>query len=88
MTVLSVTSRGQVTFKREVLSHLGIHPGDKIAVDLLPDGTAHLSAVQPRRPVSQLTGLLAGKTNGASLTIEQIEDAIAQAATDAGMGAR
>jgi hypothetical protein len=30
MTVLSVTSRGQVTFRREVLAHLGITPGDKL----------------------------------------------------------
>ena len=38
MPILTVTARGQVTFRKEVLQHLGITPGDKIALDLLPDG--------------------------------------------------
>jgi bifunctional DNA-binding transcriptional regulator/antitoxin component of YhaV-PrlF toxin-antitoxin module len=38
MTVLTVTSKGQVTLKRDVLRHLGVKPGEKIEVDLLPDG--------------------------------------------------
>ena len=86
MPVLSVTSRGQVTLRREVLNHLGITPGEKIAVELLPHGFAQLSAVRPSRPVEQLSGLLAGKTNGVSLTVEQIEDAISQAAAEEGLG--
>lgn len=86
MTVLSVTSRGQVTFRREVLAHLGIKPGDKIEIDLLPGGRAQLSAARPRGPASQLTGLLVGKTNGARLSIEEIEAAIAKAGTAAGLG--
>lgn len=86
MTVLSVTSRGQVTFRREVLQHLGIQPGDKIEVDLLPGGRAQLSAARPRSPVSALRGILAGKTNGAQLSIEQIEAAIAEAGAAAGSG--
>ena len=86
MTVLSVTSRGQVTFRREVLAHLGIKPGDKIEIDLLPGWRAQVSAAHPRGPVSQLTGLLAGKTNGATLTIDEIEQAIANAGAAAGLG--
>lgn len=88
MTVLSVTSRGQVTFRRDVLAHLGITPGDKIEIDLLPGGRAQLSAARPRGSVSQLSGLLVGKTNGATLTIDEIEDDIAQAGAAAGSGER
>ncbi|MEA0672209.1 AbrB/MazE/SpoVT family DNA-binding domain-containing protein, partial [Xanthomonas campestris] len=29
MTTLTVTARGQVTFRKDVLQHLGIRPGDK-----------------------------------------------------------
>ena len=29
MTTLTVTARGQVTFRRDVLQHLGIRPGEK-----------------------------------------------------------
>ena len=35
MTTLTVTARGQVTFRKDVLKHLGIQPGDKIR--LRPD---------------------------------------------------
>ncbi|WP_144430426.1 MULTISPECIES: AbrB/MazE/SpoVT family DNA-binding domain-containing protein, partial [Pseudomonas syringae group] len=30
MTTLTVTARGQVTFRKDVLQHLGIRLGDKI----------------------------------------------------------
>lgn len=86
MATLSVTARGQVTLRREVLAHLGMKPGDKLVVDLLPGGRAQLSAERPRRPIGELTGLLAGKTNGATLTLEDIDAAIAEAGAAAGMG--
>ena len=44
MEILSVTSRGQVTLRKEVLQHLDIKPGEKIEIDLLPDGRAALRA--------------------------------------------
>ena len=34
---LTVTAKGQITLRREVLEHLGVRPGDKIDVDLLRD---------------------------------------------------
>jgi bifunctional DNA-binding transcriptional regulator/antitoxin component of YhaV-PrlF toxin-antitoxin module len=30
MSTLTVTARGQVTFRKDVLQHLGIQPGEKI----------------------------------------------------------
>ena len=86
VTVLSVTSRGQVTFRREVLQHLGIMPGDKIEIDLLPGAKAQLSASRPQGSPVALRGILAEKTNGARLSVEQIDAAIAQAGADAGAG--
>ena len=86
MTVLTVTSRGQVTLRRDVLAHLGIKPGDKIEIDLLPGGRAQLSAARPKGPLSQLNGLLTGKTNGARLTVGEIEESIARAGSAAGLG--
>ena len=47
MTTLTVTARGQVTFRKDVLQHLGIRPGDKIELDLLPDGRGVLKAARP-----------------------------------------
>ncbi|MEB2318126.1 MAG: transcriptional regulator [Pseudomonadota bacterium] len=84
MTTLSVTARGQVTFRKEVLQHLGIKPGDKIDLHLLPDGRAELRAAQPKGSFRELRGILKGKTNGARLSIEEINEAIADAGARAG----
>lgn len=84
MATLTVTSRGQVTFRKEVLKHLGIQPGDKIELNLLPDGRAQVQATQPKGSFKQLHGFLKGKTNGAMLSIEEINDAIAKAGAKAG----
>lgn len=86
MTTLSVTERGQVTFRKDVLKHLGIRPGGKIELDLLPGGRAQLRAEQPKGSWDDLRNLMAGKTNGARFTIEEINEAIAEAGAAAGMG--
>ncbi|MGY4696097.1 AbrB/MazE/SpoVT family DNA-binding domain-containing protein [Xylella fastidiosa subsp. sandyi] len=86
MSTLTVTARGQVTFRKEVLQHLGIKPGERIELDLLPDGRAELKAMQPKGSFQELRGVLKGKTNGVRLSIEEINDAIAEAGTLAGSG--
>jgi bifunctional DNA-binding transcriptional regulator/antitoxin component of YhaV-PrlF toxin-antitoxin module len=85
MTTLTVTTRGQVTFRKEVLKHLGIQPGGKIRLDLLPDGRAELKADQGRGSWRELQGMLKGKGNGVRLSIEELNDAIADAGAAAGM---
>ena len=32
MAILTLTARGQVTFRKKVLKHLGMKPGDQIEV--------------------------------------------------------
>jgi len=86
MSTLTVTARGQVTFRKEVLQHLGIKPGEKIELALLPDGRAELKAARPQGSFRELRGFLKGKTNGAHLSIEEINQAIAEAGTRAGAG--
>ena len=63
MTTLTVTARGQVTFRKDVLQHLGIRPGDKIDLDLLPDGRGVLKAARPAGTIANFVGLLAGRTH-------------------------
>jgi hypothetical protein len=33
MATLTVTAKGQVTLRRDLLEHLGVRPGEKITVD-------------------------------------------------------
>lgn len=63
MTKLTVTARGRVILPREVLGHLGVEPGGKIELDLLPDGRAALKTACPVETTDRFLGLLAGKTN-------------------------
>lgn len=83
MTTLTVTARGQVTFRKEVLQHLGIKPGEKIELDLLPDGRAELKAPEQKASFRDLAEFLKGKTNGVVLSIQEIDEAIADAAAAA-----
>lgn len=81
MTILTVTERGQVTFRKEVLRHLGIKPGEKIELDLLPDGRATLRAAPAREPIDRFIGLLEGKSAKIA-TDEEIAEAVAAGWTD------
>jgi len=77
MATLTVTARGQVTFRKDVLRHLGIKPGEKIQLNLLPNGQAALKAARPAGTIDGFIGVLAGKSKKVA-TIEEINEAAAQ----------
>ena len=85
MATLTITARGQVTFRKEVLKHLGIQPGDRIELNLLPGGRAELKADRAVGDWNELAGLLKGKTNGARLSLDELNEAIADAGAAAGL---
>lgn len=78
MTTLTVTARGQVTLRKELLQHLGIKPGDKIAVDLLPNGQGMLRAARATGTIADFIGLLAGRSKKVA-TIAELNNATARA---------
>lgn len=73
MTRLTVTARGQVTFRKDVLQHLGIKPGEKIDLDLLPDGRAVLKAARPSGSIDSFIGRHAGKVKK-PLSLEEMNE--------------
>ena len=77
MATLTVTARGQVTIRKEVLQHLGIRRGDKIELDLLPGGRGILKAARPAGTIKGFVGLLAGRTKRVA-SIDEINAATAQ----------
>ena len=81
MPTLTVTARGQVTFRRDVLQHLGIQPGEKIELDKLPDGRVALKAARPVGSIDGFLGLLAGKTKKVA-TLDEINEAAAAGWSD------
>jgi AbrB family looped-hinge helix DNA binding protein len=71
MSMLTVTSKGQVTLRKDLLKHLGVQPGEKIVVDKLPDGRIEMKAVRPTGKISDVFGFLK-RPNGPSLSIEEM----------------
>jgi len=60
MSTLTVTAKGQVTLRKDVLEHLGVGPGEKIDVTKLPDGRIEVRAASTG-DISSLFGMLARK---------------------------
>ena len=57
-TTLTITAKGQVTLRKELLRHLGVAPGDRVAIDLLPGGRASLRAAAPSAGIEDFIGSL------------------------------
>jgi len=70
-TTLTVTAKGQVTLRRDLLEHLGVAPGDKIAVAKLPDGQIAVKAARPAGKIAAVFDLLKRK-GGPRLSVEEM----------------
>lgn len=75
---LTVTAKGQVTLRKNVLTHLGIKAGDKLTVETLPDGRVELKAARRTGKISDAFNYLK-RDGGPVFTIEEINEAIAGA---------
>ncbi len=62
MTTLTVTAKGQVTFRQELLCHLGVQPGQQIEVITLPGGRIEVCAAQPPGSIEAFIGRLADRS--------------------------
>lgn len=77
MNAITITTKGQITLRKELLQHLGVHPGDKISFDKLPGGEIRIRAVKPKGNISDFFGSL--KREGQRpISIEEMNDAIAK----------
>lgn len=81
MTTLTVTKKGQVTLKRDLLNHMGIKPGERIQFDKLPNGELRLRTARPMGSIDGFIGLLAGKSEKI-LSIEEMNEIAASAWAD------
>ena len=72
---LTVTAKGQVTLRREVLAHLRVRPGDKLDVDLLEEGRMQVRAKRGKS-VASVFGMLE-RPGAPCLTIEELNESTA-----------
>lgn len=78
MTQLTVTAKGQVTLRKEVLEHLGVGPGDKIEVEKLPGRGVAIRALNRSGKISDLSGVLK-RPGQPRLSVEEMNEIIADA---------
>ncbi len=76
MATLTVTAKGQITLKQELLRHMNVAPGQKVGVDMLPDGRLLVRPAAQKGSIAAFSGSLA-KKGTPRLTIKQINKAIA-----------
>ena len=72
---LTVTAKGQVTLRQELLRHLGVKPGEQIEVSALPGGRIEVRAAQPAGSIDRFIGLLAGRSSKVA-SLEEIRQAV------------
>jgi bifunctional DNA-binding transcriptional regulator/antitoxin component of YhaV-PrlF toxin-antitoxin module len=71
MHKLTVTAKGQITLRKDLLNHLGVRPGEKIVVDTFPDGRVDITAARPSGKISDVFDIFKRK-KGPRLSIEEI----------------
>ena len=72
MATLTVTAKGQITLKQELLRHLNVVPGQKVLVNMLPDVRLTIDAAPKTGSIEDFFGSLEQK-DGPRLTIAQIK---------------
>lgn len=73
MTSLTITAKGQITLKRDLLQHLGVKPGERIELDKMPDGKLRLQAARPAGTIEPFIGRHAGKASK-PLTLDEMNE--------------
>ncbi|MBK8336143.1 MAG: AbrB/MazE/SpoVT family DNA-binding domain-containing protein [Sterolibacteriaceae bacterium] len=76
MTTLTVTAKGQVTLRKDLLQHLGVEQGQRIEANKLPGGRIEVKAARPTGSIDGFIGLLAGKTRKV-VTVGEMNEAAA-----------
>ncbi len=77
MTKLTITAKGQVTLRKELLEHIGVKPGEKVAVELLPEGRAEIRAAKSSGNIEDFFGCLE-RPGARPLTLDEIAELAAE----------
>jgi AbrB family looped-hinge helix DNA binding protein len=81
MKTLTVTAKGQVTLRKDLLRHLGVKPGQRIEIRELPGGRIEVRAAKPAGTIDGFLGALAGKS-AKRLRVDEIDEIAARGWAD------
>jgi bifunctional DNA-binding transcriptional regulator/antitoxin component of YhaV-PrlF toxin-antitoxin module len=77
MTLLTITSKGQVTLKKELLRQLGVGPGDRLEAQVTANGSAVLRPVRAQESIADSFGMF-GEFVGEPVSIEEMNQIAAE----------
>lgn len=78
MGSLTVTAKGQITLKRDVLQHMNVRPGEKIEYEILHGGEIRLRANRQQVSIDGFLHALDGKVKlDTPLSIDDMNRTIA-----------
>lgn len=80
MAIATITSKGQLTVPVDVRQKMGLGPGSRVEFVEHDDGT--YSFVPLTRSITELKGMF--KWDGPTITVEQMNEAIAESAAESG----
>ncbi len=73
-STLKITSKGQVTFRKEVLDQLGVKPGDKITVEFVSPGRVEVRPAETPAKLEAFVGCLKKKPGAPRLSVEEMNE--------------
>jgi AbrB family looped-hinge helix DNA binding protein len=79
MATTTLTSKGQITLPKQVRERLSLKKGDRLRVEVGPDGSVILGREQ-RPPLDSVCGLLRHLARRRPVSIEQMRKAVRQRA--------
>jgi len=87
---LTLTARGQFTFNKSLMEHLGVQPGEKVYIKKLPDGKIEIQAKKNKIDDNELFSRLRAlapllNPENKTYSTEEIDSAIADSYVTSGM---
>jgi bifunctional DNA-binding transcriptional regulator/antitoxin component of YhaV-PrlF toxin-antitoxin module len=78
MIELTVTAKGQITIKKSLLDGLGARVGDKLHVDVRPDGGLVIPPLRRTGKISDAFGMIKPLPGTPPISIEEMNEIIAK----------
>ncbi|GHU19669.1 hypothetical protein FACS189475_07280 [Betaproteobacteria bacterium] len=83
MNTITLTARGQFTFNKQLLDHMGVKGGEQVVIKKQPDGTLNIASAKKTKDISSIFGIM-GKSP-VHLNDEELEEAIIESYLQPGM---
>jgi len=81
-TAITLTSKGQFTFNKQLMEHINVKAGERILINKMPDGSLKIEAEKNQIDIMSLAGSLKSTVR---LTDDELQTAITDAYVQAAL---